>query len=370
MKEGRQENGNSYGFMDRLRQIEREIAYWNTERLKITHPLRQLFWECTLRCNLSCRHCGSDCKKEAETEDMPLEQFLPVLDEIKQHQPGVKTIVFTVGGEPLVRRELLECGRAITKRGFYWGMVTNGQLLDRAMMRALMEAGLCSMSVDIDGLRKEHNWLRNNEDSFARAYNAIGYMREEPRLTWDVITCVHKRNIGQLEAIKAMLAEAGVKRWRCFTIVPMGRAKGDEELALSDEEFKELMAFIARTRREGKIRLSYACEGYLGDYEGLARDHYYSCRAGLTVASVLNDGGISGCLSIRSNYRQGNIFTDRFWDVWTGRFQKYRNREWMRAGECGECEVFRWCQGNGMHLRDEDGALLRCHYKQLNSRKA
>ena len=90
---------------------------------------------------------------------MPLEQFLPVLDEIKQHQPGVKTIVFTVGGEPLVRRDLLECGRAITDRGFYWGLVTNGLLLDRSMMRALMEAGLRSMSVDMDGLRKEHNWL-------------------------------------------------------------------------------------------------------------------------------------------------------------------------------------------------------------------
>ena len=26
------------------------------------HPLRQLFWECTLRCNVHCRHCGSDCR--------------------------------------------------------------------------------------------------------------------------------------------------------------------------------------------------------------------------------------------------------------------------------------------------------------------
>ena len=26
------------------------------------HPLRTLFWECTLRCNMHCRHCGSDCK--------------------------------------------------------------------------------------------------------------------------------------------------------------------------------------------------------------------------------------------------------------------------------------------------------------------
>lgn len=29
------------------------------------HELRTLFWECTLRCNASCRHCGSDCHVSA-----------------------------------------------------------------------------------------------------------------------------------------------------------------------------------------------------------------------------------------------------------------------------------------------------------------
>jgi hypothetical protein len=29
------------------------------------HPLRTLFWECTMRCNLDCRHCGSDCKSDS-----------------------------------------------------------------------------------------------------------------------------------------------------------------------------------------------------------------------------------------------------------------------------------------------------------------
>lgn len=38
--------------MDKLQLIDRERAYWDTERLKITHPLRQLFRECTLNCNL------------------------------------------------------------------------------------------------------------------------------------------------------------------------------------------------------------------------------------------------------------------------------------------------------------------------------
>lgn len=352
--------------MTKLQHIEQELAYWETERLKLIHPLRQLFWECTLNCNLSCLHCGSDCKKELRTQEMPLADFLPVLDDIKLHQPNVKTMVYTIGGEPLVRKDILECGRAITQKGFYWGTVTNGHLLDSSMMKELKKAGLRTISVDVDGLKEEHNWLRNNDSSFDRVYEAINCIKNTPKLVWDVITCVNHRNLKTLPAIKQMLIEAGVTRWRCFTIVPMGRATDNRELLLSDEEFKELMDFIVVTRREGKIRLSYGCEGFLGEYEGRVRDHYYSCRAGLTVASVLSDGGISGCLSIRSNYRQGNIYEDKFWDVWNSRFEVYRHREWMHKGQCDGCEVFKYCQGNGMHLRDEQGDLLLCHYKKLN----
>ena len=351
--------------MDKLQYIEREQAYWNTEKLKIVHPLRQLFWECTLNCNLSCLHCGSDCKKELKVSEMPLSHFLPVLDNIKVHQPNVKTMVYTIGGEPLIRKDILECGMSITKKGFYWGTVTNGHILDASLMRELMHCGLRTISVDIDGTKEEHNWLRNNTNSFDRAYNALVCIRDTPRLVWDVITCVNRRNLNTLNEIKKMLIDAGVKYWRCFTIAPMGRAKANDELILSDDEFRILMDFIVRTREEGRIKLSYGCEGYLGEYEGKVRDNYYSCRAGLTVASVLSDGGISGCLSIRSDYQQGNIYTDDFWDVWNNRFAQYRNREWMKTELCETCDVFKYCQGNGMHLRDENGKLMLCHYRKL-----
>ena len=349
---------------------ERELAYMLTEELKRTHPLRQLFWECTLNCNLSCIHCGSDCKKESRISEMPLGDFLPVLDDIRQHQPGVRTMVHTIGGEPLVRHDILECGRAITERGFYWGMVTNGHILDKALMKDLMRSGLRSISVDIDGTKEDHNWLRNNKSSFDRAYNALLCIKNTPAIAWDVITCVNRRNVSRLDEIKNLLADAGVKHWRCFTITPMGRAKENSELLLSDSEFRMLMDFIVRTREEGRIMLSYGCEGYLGEYEGRVRSHCYSCRAGLTVASVLSDGGISGCLSIRSDYRQGNIYSDSFWDVWNNRFTLYRNREWMKTGPCKECNVFKYCQGNGMHLRDENGRLLVCHYAKLQNARS
>ena len=64
------------------RKLALEIArYMENKRVK-EHPLRQLFWECTLRCNLNCRHCGSDCKKTAGIVDMPKEDFLRVLDSV------------------------------------------------------------------------------------------------------------------------------------------------------------------------------------------------------------------------------------------------------------------------------------------------
>ena len=42
------------------RKLALEIAHQIENNRVKEHPLKQLFWECTLRCNLNCRHCGSD----------------------------------------------------------------------------------------------------------------------------------------------------------------------------------------------------------------------------------------------------------------------------------------------------------------------
>jgi radical SAM enzyme (rSAM/lipoprotein system) len=346
-----------------------EAARQQNERLCREHPLDQLFWECTLRCNMSCKHCGSDCAKDLVAAEMPLDDFLAVLDEVATHVDPESVLVQTVGGEPLVRHDIVECGREIKRRGFQWGMVTNGYLLDEKMMDALAEVGIDSMAVDIDGTRNQHNWLRNNDHSFDRAMRAIEQMKRVDNLEWDVITCVNSHNINSLDEIKHLLIDAGVKQWRCFTIIPMGRASGVDELQLTDEQFRDLLNFIVKTRLEGKIDLNYACEGFLGAYEGLVRDYFYTCDAGLTVASIRADGSISGCLSIRSDYNQGNIYRDSFWEVWNNRFDIYRNRDWMKRGICADCDMFRYCRGNGFHLRDSNGDLMLCHYNRLKNVK-
>ena len=330
------------------------------------HKLRTLFWECTLRCNLSCRHCGSDCRVDPGVPDMPLADFLKVLDEeVTPHNCPEDVLLIFSGGEVLVRSDLEEAGREVTRRGYAWGMVTNGLALDADRLRSLMDAGLRSISISFDGFEDAHNYIRRNPRSFEKALDAIRLIVREPRLTYDVITCVTSPMVARLEEFKELLIAEGVKYWRIFSIFPVGRAKDDPTLAVTDAQFREVLEFIKRTRKEGRIDLSYACEGFLGGYEGEVRDDFYQCAAGVSAASIRVDGAISGCTSIRANFHQGNIYRDSFWDVWQNRFDKFRDREWARKGACADCKMWRFCLGGGMHLHDDQEHLMYCHYKRL-----
>lgn len=329
------------------------------------HRLNTLFWECTLRCNLACRHCGSDCKVEPNVPDMPLSDFLKVLDEqITPHVNPSEVLIIFSGGEVLVREDLETAGAEVSRRGYPWGMVTNGMALTPQRFESLLQAGLRSISISLDGFEKEHNYIRRNPQSYERALQAIRLVVREP-MAYDVITCATAALIPHLEEFRDRLIAEGVEHWRLFSIFPMGRARDDESLRMSDEQFRTLLEFIRRTRREGRIDVSYACEGFLGGYEAEVRDRFYQCAAGISVASIRVDGAISGCTSIRGNFHQGNIYRDDFWDVWEHRFEPFRNREWARQGVCTDCKMFRYCLGGGMHLHDDDGKLLYCHYHKL-----
>lgn len=327
------------------------------------HKLRQLFWECTWRCNLNCRHCGSDCKNSSSLPDMPAEDFLKVIDSLTPHvNPHEVNIVIT-GGEPLMRKDLEYVGRQLYDREYPWGIVTNGLALTPERFGSLRKAGIHNMTISLDGLEDDHNWMRGNPNSFKRAIDAIAMVAATPEINFDVVTCVNRRILPKLSDIKNLLISKGVKKWRLFTIFPAGRAAAYPEFRLSQDEVRSLMDFIVATRWEGLIKASYCCEGFMGGYEGLVRDSFFDCQAGVSVSSVLLDGGIGACPSIRADYRQGNIYQDDLWQVWNTRYEKYRDRSWMKTGACADCSFWRYCEGNGMHLRDSEGSLMHCNLK-------
>lgn len=341
------------------------------------HALTYLFWECTLRCNLSCLHCGSDCLKSSGVPDMPLEDFVRVLDNLKENGVNKLSICIT-GGEPLLRKDLEQAGRAIRKHGYGWGIVTNGLIMTEERFKSLVASGMGSMSVSLDGLKHEHTYLRCNTASFESVERTIqlcvNHKNKYPNgFVYDVITCVHPGNINKLSELRAYLIEKGVENWRIFSIFPSGRA-AENKLSLNPVEYHQLMEFIVQTRNyktpEGKsIHLNYACEGYLGNYELKVRDYFFFCRGGINVGSVMCDGSVSACLSVRAkDFIQGNIYTENFdfMKLWNTKYQNMRNKSWAKTGMCKKCKNWKWCEGNGLHLhKDAHSECSHCNYNLL-----
>lgn len=330
------------------------------------HELNYLFWECTQRCNLECIHCGSDCSSNSTVKDMPFNDFLNSIQPLKEKYKRDSITVVITGGEPLLRNDLVACGKALRENGFRWGIVTNGYAYDFEIHSRLLGAGMGAITLSLDGLEDNHNWLRGSQNSYSGAILAMDLITSSKRLNYDIVTCVNSRNIHELHNMLELLILKKVKAWRLFTIAPIGRAHSNNELQLNPEHIIYLMNFISNARQLKLIDVKFSCESFVGEFEKKVRDSFFFCRAGINIASVLIDGAISACPNINRHFVQGNIYHDNFLNVWENRFEVMRNRNWTKIGACFDCSDYKHCNGGAMHLWDDrKDCILTCVSKEI-----
>lgn len=345
------------------RQLQRRLFPLYKRLERHVHPLRYLFIEITQRCNLSCLHCGSDCGPSAAEAELTTEEWLSFFGALAARMDPSKFLLVLTGGEPFVRPEFDRIMEGLAANHLTWGMVSNGYAVTRSNMAKAMGCGLSSMTISLDGLGASHNWLRGRPDAFRRACRGIEQALAADLPFFDVVTCVHPGNLDELPAVFELLKRMGVRAWRLFAIFPKGRAKDDARLLLDAAGYRALMGFVAAARKQvegSDFSVQFSCEGYFpAALDASIRDDPYFCRAGISIGSVLCDGSIMACPNISRSLVQGNIRRDDFATVWETEFGPFRDRGWMRTGECLDCVEWAKCQGGSMHLWD-DGEQRTC----------
>jgi radical SAM protein with 4Fe4S-binding SPASM domain len=317
------------------------------------HELSYLFFEITRRCNLACRHCGSDCTSVTSAAELTADSWVKIARYVADRF-GTSPAVVITGGEPLVHPEILRIGQGIRDAGLRWGMVTNGWLLTQERLTELQEAGMISITVSLDGLSATHDSLRGRAGSRDRAMQALEYIAASGIPHHDAVTCVYPDNLGELDAVARDLVEAGVKAWRLFRVFPLGRARDDESLKLDRESTRAMLDWVASARKRYAplgLRINYSCEGYMPlALDRSVRDFPFFCRAGINIASILADGSVTGCSNNRSRFYVGNVLRDDFTELWENGFSVFRDRSWAKDGRCGTCREFKKCGGSSIHL--------------------
>ncbi|MFC2071769.1 radical SAM protein [Chloroflexota bacterium] len=123
----------------------------------------------THNCNSRCITCNMWRSKS--TNELTTTELQDILTQLKD--VGVVGVGFE-GGEPLLRNDLPQIVGKAHQLGFETiGMMTNGLLLTKKKAENLIQKGLTSIGVSIDGIGETHDFVRGVKGAYEKSTRAL-----------------------------------------------------------------------------------------------------------------------------------------------------------------------------------------------------
>ncbi len=280
--------------------LARRVSYWLNWPLV---PPSKLILLLTHRCPVACEFCSTHRWAAARPRELTRVELEARLAEAASW--GIREVLFS-GGEPLLRRtDVLALTRAARALGMIPTLITSGAVGGTATLEALVEAGMASFMVSLDGNCAEtHDRLRGRVGSFDEAIAWLAgavELRERlgaPALPYTVYvqTVVTRENVAEIVALAERVRELGVD-----AILFQGLAP-DAYLAAHPFDARALAALAEAIERLARIEPrslvmnpdSYLRE-LLGFYGERDRIQPKRCPAGFDTLVLAPDGSVSTC---------------------------------------------------------------------------
>jgi MoaA/NifB/PqqE/SkfB family radical SAM enzyme len=288
------------------------------------------------RCNLSCPLCPTGRRLAGRKEtDLCLETFKKAIDPLV---PFLYEVYLYNWGEPLLNPGLFDMVRYCSARRIRTVVSTNLTLFENRMMDPLMDSGLDTLIVSLDGASAgSYSQYRRGGD-FGKVLGNLKAIAAEktkrgakfPRLIWQFIVFRHNEaEIPQAVATAKQLGLDEIKFIASFAKM--------ESLAYNaaDKKREELEDYLPRDHRYHLY----------GSNKGAFRK-VVSCPFLWNQIAVRSDGGIAPCCG--SYHRKddfGSLSSSDIMSVWNNeRYQRarksLRTRGWFKSHTiCDQCII-------------------------------
>ena len=351
-------------------------------------------WNLTYRCNLACEHCYLDAggaplvdtESFADRSELDTEGCFRVIDEIAAFAPECVTIL--TGGEPLLRRDILEIVRRAAERGLWVVVGTNGVRITENLAQRLAEAGARGLSLSLDALDPDrHDRFRKVRGAWRNTVEGAEILGRTG-LPFIVQTTAGSHNLGELEDIAAFAHDRlAAKVWNLYFLVPTGRGQFVSDI--TPAQYDEVLASLNRIQRtyDRRMLVNAKCAphyiktvleqaagqgdpigtdaesaGAAASWPGASRIRVYSggaggCPAGTHYMGIRPNGDVTPCPYLP--VFAGSLRSSSLADLWTSSelFTDIRRRTAL-GGRCGACEMNGHCGGCRARAYGMSGDLM------------
>ncbi len=240
------------------------IGPWQRYRKANNPRLTGIHWHVTGRCNLNCRHCYM----QAPAGRYGQLSFDAMAGLVEQFERANVLEVSLTGGEPFVRRDLLDILQLLAQKKIRLAQIfSNGLLITNRHLASIRKIGFRpAFQISFDGVGA-HDQMRGTTGTEQGVIDAIRRLRDAG-FPVVVATAIDQLNLACLAGTYALMGKLGVQAWRIAAPQETGNWRGTTTAASLDQQAAACAPVLEQWLRDGQPFSIQLC----GFYNGRPRD--------------------------------------------------------------------------------------------------
>ncbi len=206
-----------------------------------------LFIEMTKACDYSCLHCRASSIRFPSRTDLGMKDINEIISSIGKlsELTGRPPHVILTGGDPLMSPSFRDTVSALhdSSVGFSVSPAVT-EKLNTDMLSFLMDKGMNSMSISLDGQPEIHDEIRKCNGLFRETLFSMSTIKDFG-IKLQINSTVMRRNLMDFPFILKILREYQIRTWEVFFLIGTGRGKGEKPiLNIESEDFLKYLLHV------------------------------------------------------------------------------------------------------------------------------
>mgnify|MGYP003881832321 CR=1 FL=1 len=312
-----------------------KIGGYGVLSIEVSKAPEWIIWLVTPYCNLRCFHCyasiyGSD-------KQLGYKDIVRVLEDAFEN--GVEHINYT-GGEPILRRDILDILEATVEIGLTTSLFTNSTLVNDTVASRISRLEIpiyTSLDAPCKSLFEEIRGV----GSWDKTMHGIKTLKSHGVYLHINMTVTRLNYIVTSDTIRKAL-ELGADSISIIPSMPSGRAL-ENRMYVEKREFLEALSQAEETAREYGVEIAVWCTPYIPLLEWARHLHSGNCRY-WNVMDLAPNGDVLLCDVL--GVRVSNVLVDGVDGAWRKLLEHPVMKKTMDIPvECSGCSIASYCRG-------------------------